>query len=88
MLLYLEDGNKGDVSYRRRSSKKYSDGIYIARGEFIDVKMSRKIIQQELDSGLETHSMMGGDRNTSHKYEFTVNLIKLQRRYKVKKTYG
>ena len=51
--------------------------------------MSRKVIQQSEETGLEQHHMVGGnERLASHKYEFSVKLIKLQKSYKVKKTYG
>jgi hypothetical protein len=76
-------------SIRRRSSKKYADGVYISGSDFLEIKMSRKVIQQAQESGLEGHSMVGDQaKMASNKYEFTVILITVQRRYKVKKTYG
>ena len=51
--------------------------------------MSRKVIQQAEESGLEGHSMVGDQAKlASNKYEFTVILITAKRRYKVRKTYG
>lgn len=51
--------------------------------------MSRKVIQQAEETGLEDHSMVGDQAKlASNKYEFTVILITVQRRYKVKKTFG
>jgi hypothetical protein len=47
LLLTDEENRLSGEKYnmvRRRSSKKYSDGVYISGSDFLDVKMSRKFI--------------------------------------------
>lgn len=72
-LLLFEGEVKKDLSLRRRSSKRYADGVYISGSEFIDVKMSRKVVMVSEMSG---RTLSESQRNEAHKYEFTVNLIK------------
>lgn len=58
LLLYdLEDPQiKKELSMRRRSSKRYADGVYISGSEFIDIKMSRKFIQVDQTASQNTYS--------------------------------
>ena len=77
---------KKDLSLRRRSSKRYADGVYISGSEFMDVKMSRKVVM--VADTMQGRTLSESQRNETHKYEFTVNLIKQRKKYKVKKSYA
>jgi hypothetical protein len=54
LLLLEELDQKKDQQVRRRSSKKYADGVHISGSEFIDIKMSRKVIQSDANDSLQS----------------------------------